>query len=106
MVVKVVINGFGWIGWNVLCVIIELGCIDIEVVVINDLGLVEINVYLLCYDLVYGCFLVKVIVLDEFIDVGCGLIKVIVICNLVDLFWGDIDVIMECIGIFILKEKV
>lgn len=105
MVVKVVINGFGCIGCNVLCGIIESGCIDIEVVVINDLGLVEINVYLLCYDLIYGCFFVEVKVVGNIIDVGCGLIEVIVICNFVDLFWVYVDVVLECIGIFILKEK-
>lgn len=109
MVIKVVINGFGWIGWNVLCVIVELGCIDIEVVVINDLGLVEINVYLLCYDFVYGCFLVEVVVDGDMIFVGGGkLIKVIVICDLKDFFWGEfgVEIVMECIGIFIVKEKV
>lgn len=50
--------------------IIENDVNDVNVVVINDLVLVEILVYLLCFDLVYGCLNVEVIVEGDMIKVG------------------------------------
>lgn len=48
MMICVVINGYGCIGCNMLCVFYENGKkYDFEIVVINDLGDVKINVYLI-----------------------------------------------------------
>lgn len=61
MIVCVVINGFGCIGCNVVCVLYEFGCwVEIIVVVINELVDVVGMVYLLKYDISYGCFVWEV----------------------------------------------
>ncbi len=54
MPVKVAINGFGRIVRNVVCAIVESGRRDIEVVAVNDLGVVETNAHLLRFDSIYG----------------------------------------------------
>ena len=107
MTVRVVINGFGRIGRNVLRAIAETGRKDIEVVGINDLGPVETNAHLLRYDSVHGRFPGEVTVKGDTISVGNGAIKVTAIKDPATLPWKklDVDVAMECTGIFTLKEK-
>ena len=107
MTVRVVINGFGRIGRNILRSIIESGRKDILVVGINDLGPVETNAHLLRYDSVHGKFPSSVKVDVSNIDVGNGPIKVTSIRDPKELPWKDLDVdiAMECTGIFTSKEK-
>ena len=107
MTVRVVINGFGRIGRNILRSIIESGRKDILVVGINDLGPVETNAHLLRYDSVHGKFPSSVKVDGSNIDVGNGPIKVTSIRDPKELPWKDLDVdiAMECTGIFTSKEK-
>src|SRR3974377_471961 len=107
MTVRVVINGFGRIGRNVLRAIAETGRKDIEVVGINDLGPVETNAHLLRYDSVHGRFPGEVTVKGDSISVGNGGIKVTAIKDPATLPWKelDIDVALECTGIFTSKEK-
>ena len=107
MTVRVVINGFGRIGRNVLRAIAETGRKDIEVVGINDLGPVETNAHLLRYDSVHGRFPGEVIVKGDTISVGNSAIKVTAIKDPATLPWKElgVDVAMECCGIFTSKEK-
>ena len=107
MTVRVVINGFGRIGRNVLRAIAESGRKDIEVVGINDLGPVETNAHLLRYDSVHGRFPGEVIVKGDTISVGNSAIKVTAIKDPATLPWKElgVDVAMECCGIFTSKEK-
>ena len=107
MTVRVVINGFGRIGRNVLRAIVESGRKDIEVVGINDLGPVETNAHLLRYDSVHGRFPGEVTVKGDTISVGNSAIKVTAIKDPATLPWKElgVDVAMECCGIFTSKEK-
>ena len=107
MTVRVVINGFGRIGRNVLRAIAETGRKDIEVVGINDLGPVETNAHLLRYDSVHGRFPGEVTVKGDTISVGNSAIKVTAIKDPATLPWKElgVDVAMECCGIFTSKEK-
>ena len=56
MTVTIGINGFGRIGRLVLRALIENGRDDLVPVAINDLGTVEANAHLFCYDSVHGRF--------------------------------------------------
>ena len=56
MAVRIGINGFGRIGRLVLRALIENGRDDLVPVAINDLGPVEANAHLFCYDSVHGRF--------------------------------------------------
>ena len=107
MTVRVVINGFGRIGRNVLRAIAETGRKDIQIVGINDLGPVETNAHLLRYDSVHGRFPGEVIVKGDTISVGNSAIKVTAIKDPATLPWKElgVDVAMECCGIFTSKEK-
>ena len=103
MTLKVAINGFGRIGRNILRAIIESGRTDIEVVAINDLGLVKNNAHLLKYDSIHGRFPASVKLVGDHIHVGKGEIRVTAMRNPADLPWSDIDIVMECTGLFTSK---
>ena len=107
MSVKVVINGFGRIGRNILRSIIENKNDNIKVVGINDLGPIETNAHLLKYDSVHGILNKDVIINGSDLDVGTGPIKVTSERNPENLPWKelDVDVVLECTGIFTSKEK-
>ncbi|WP_372712439.1 glyceraldehyde 3-phosphate dehydrogenase NAD-binding domain-containing protein [Bartonella machadoae] len=45
MAVRMAMNGFGCIGRNILPALVENGRKNIEVVVVDDLGLVEANAH-------------------------------------------------------------
>src|SRR3974390_2190762 len=107
MTVRVVINGFGRIGRNVLRAIAESGRKDIEVVGINDLGPVETNAHLLRFDSVHGRFPGEVTVKGDTISLGNGAIKVTAIKDPTTLPWKELGVVgaMECAGIFTSKDK-
>ncbi len=104
MAVKVAINGFGRIGRNVLCAIVESGRDDIEVLAINDLGPVETNAHLLRFDSIHGRFPGEVKTTQTTIDVGRGRMEVTALRNPADLPWTGVDVVLECTGIFTSKE--
>ena len=76
MTIKVAINGFGRIGRLVLRAIVESGRNDVDVVAVNDLGPVETNAHLLCFDSVHGRFPAEVKVEGEHMIVGRHKIKV------------------------------
>ena len=103
MTLKVAINGFGRIGRNILRAIIESGRTDIEVIAINDLGLVKNNAHLLKYDSIHGRFPATVKLVGDHIHVGEGEIRVTAMRNPADLPWSDIDIVMECTGLFTSK---
>lgn len=69
---------------------------------------VDYMVYMLKYDLIYGCFNGIVEVKDGNLIVNGKIVCVIVECNLVDLKWGEIgvDVVVEVIGLFLIDEIV
>src|SRR3974390_2971311 len=102
MTVRVVINGFGRIGRNVLRAIAETGRKEIEVVGINDLGPVETNAHLLRYDSVHGRFAGEVTTGDNWMDTGRGKIAVTAERDPAQLPWRNlgVDVVLECTGIF------
>lgn len=110
MVIKVGINGYGCIGCCMLCVIYELGLEnEFEIVVINVFGDFQINVYLIKYDMMYGCFCILVEIDGENIIIINGkCIFFYLIKNLKDISWVDygVDVLFECIGFYIFKVKV
>lgn len=56
----------------------------------------------------YGKFLGEVLVDGDYFVVNGDKICVFVNCNLVELLWGElgVDVVMECMGFFMMKEKV
>ena len=103
MTLKVAINGFGRIGRNILRAIIESGRTDIEVIAINDLGLVKNNAHLLKYDTIHGRFPATVKLVGDHIHVGKGEIRVTAMRNPANLPWSDIDIVMECTGLFTSK---
>lgn len=81
MVVKIGINGFGCIGCNVFCVVLKND--NVEVVVINDLIDVNMFVYFLKYDFVYGKLDVEVVVDGSNLVVNGKIIEIFVECDLV-----------------------
>lgn len=105
--IRVVINGYGWIGCNMLCVLYQ-GCEygsnwDVQLVVINDLGLAEFFLYLICYDIMYGCFNMVVILLDDnILQVNGDCVCLLWIEDLAQCLWVElnVDLVLECIGIF------
>ena len=105
--VRVVINGFGRIGRNVLRAIHEQARADLAVVAINDLGPVETNAHLLRYDSVHGRFPGTVTADGESIDIGGGPIRVLRERDPARLPWADlaVDVALECTGLFTAREK-
>src|ERR1700710_2738753 len=107
MAIRVAINGFGRIGRNLLRAIYEAKRNDIEVVAINDLGLVETNAHLLRFDSVHGRFPGTVTVDGDTLDLGKGKIKVTAVRDPSTLPWKDlgIDIALECTGIFSAKAK-
>lgn len=107
-VIRVVINGFGWIGCNFFCC--WLGCIDsqLEVVGINDIFDFRINVYFLCYDFMLGKLDVDISVDENFIIVNGKIIKCVFDWNFFNLFWVEwnVDLVIEVIGVFVIYEGV
>ena len=110
MTVKVAINGFGRIGRLVLRAIVESGRTDVEVVAINDLGSVEANVHLLCFDSVHGRFPGKVEVSGDTITIHhqgrtYGPITVTAEREPSKVPYHGVDVALECTGRFTTKES-
>ena len=110
MTVKVAINGFGRIGRLVLRAIVESGRTDVEVVAINDLGSVDANAHLLCFDSVHGRFPGVVEVKGDAITIvhngrTYGPIKVTAEREPSKVPYQGVDVAMECTGRFTSKES-
>jgi glyceraldehyde 3-phosphate dehydrogenase len=108
MAVRVGINGFGRIGRLVLRAIIESGRTDVIPVAINDLGSVEANAHLLCYDSVHGRFPGTVTVDGQTITIHhqgrtYDPITVSAERDPTKVPFQGVDVAMECTGIFTKK---
>jgi glyceraldehyde 3-phosphate dehydrogenase len=103
------INGFGRIGRLVLRAIVENGREDLVPVSINDLGSVEANAHLFCYDSVHGRFPGHVEIVGDTIAIRCGgrsygPIKVSAEKDPRKLPFRGVDVAMECTGHFTKKD--
>lgn len=103
---KVGINGFGCIGWLVLCWLFEVKS-NIDVVVINDFIFLKIFVYLLKYDLNYGLFFWSVDFMEDLFIVDGKSIVVYVEKEVKNILWKvkGVEIIVECIGFYIFVEK-
>ena len=109
MTVRIGINGFGRIGRLVLRALIENGRDDLVPVAINDLGPVEANAHLFCYDSVHGRFPGQVGVEGDALIIRCqgrtyGPIKVSAERDPTKVPFQGVDVAMECTGHFAKKE--
>jgi glyceraldehyde 3-phosphate dehydrogenase len=106
MAVRVAINGFGRTGRMALRAAHETKSEDVEVVAINDLGLVATNAHLLKYDSVHGRFPGEVTTGDNWMDIGRGKIVVTAERDPAQLPWRNlgIDVVLECTGAFTKRQ--
>jgi glyceraldehyde 3-phosphate dehydrogenase len=102
MTVRVVINGFGRIGRQVLRAIRESYPQKLKVVAINDLADPHTNAHLLKYDSNYGRYPEEVQVTQDAIVVGGDEIKVFAQREPARLPWGDlgVDIVVEATGRF------
>ncbi|MEX2280448.1 MAG: type I glyceraldehyde-3-phosphate dehydrogenase [Acidimicrobiia bacterium] len=107
MSIKVVINGFGRIGRNVLRVILEREDSNIDVVAINDLADDDVLAYLLEYDSVMGPLGQDVEVTDGVMKVGRQSIRMLMERDPKNLPWSEleVDVVVEATGIFRSREQ-
>jgi glyceraldehyde 3-phosphate dehydrogenase len=107
MAVRVGINGFGRIGRLAMRAAMEVGRNDVEFVLINDLGSVATNAYLLKYDSVHGIFDGSISSDDSSITVNGHKIKVTAEPDPKKLPWKElgVDVVFECTGRFTDKDK-
>ena len=92
MAVRIAINGFGRTGRMAVRAAHETNSEDVEVVAINDFGLVATNAHLLKYDSVHGRFPGEVTSGDNWIDIGRGKIAVITERDPAQLPWRNLDV--------------
>ncbi|MGA8760136.1 MAG: type I glyceraldehyde-3-phosphate dehydrogenase [Stellaceae bacterium] len=109
MAVRIGINGFGRIGRLVLRALIENGRDDLVPVAINDLGPVEANAHLFCYDSVHGRFPGQVRIeggslIIRFQGRSYGPIKVWAEKDPTKVPFDGVDVAMECTGHFTKRE--
>ncbi len=109
MAVRIGINGFGRIGRLVLRALIENGRDDLVPVAINDLGPVEANAHLFCYDSVHGRFPGQVRIeggslIIRFQGRSYGPIKVSAEKDPTKVPFDGVDVAMECTGHFTKRE--
>ncbi|MGE4483312.1 type I glyceraldehyde-3-phosphate dehydrogenase [Acidocella sp.] len=109
MAVKIAINGFGRIGRLVLRALIESGRVDVEPVLINDLGSVEDNAHMFRYDSVHGRFPGTVEVKGDSLVITLngrtyGPIKVTAERDPSKVPLQGVDVAMECTGLFTKRD--
>ncbi|MFC1659631.1 type I glyceraldehyde-3-phosphate dehydrogenase [Pseudomonadota bacterium] len=101
---RIVINGLGRIGANVLRAYFEnVGKYsDLEIVAVNAPSGTKVHGYLLKYDSVHGKFPGKIEVKENSFVVNDKEIKVLTERDITKLPWGDlnIDIVMECTGKF------
>lgn len=101
MTIRVVINGYGRIGRNILRAHYENGKKhDIEIVAINDLGDPKTNAHLTRFDTAHGKFPGTVTVDGDYMVVNGDKIRVLANRNPAELPWGElgVDVVLECTG--------
>ena len=103
--IKVAINGFGRIGRQFFKVAFENP--KIEIVAINDLGVLENLAYLLEFDSVYGRYNKKISTDQNNLIVDEKVIKFFSKPNPLELPWKDldVDVLVESSGVFNTTEK-
>jgi glyceraldehyde 3-phosphate dehydrogenase len=106
MSIRVGINGFGRIGRNFFRAARQTGA-DIDIVAVNDIGLVDTMAHLLRHDSVFGRLDDDVQVVDDGIKVGGDSFKVLAERNPKELPWGDlgVDVVVESTGIFSSRDQ-
>ena len=105
MATKVVINGFGRIGRNVLRA--SMGNPDIDIMAVNDLTDAATLAHLLKYDSVHGIFQADVKAEGDSIVVNGKKIKVFAQTDPAKLPWGEIgaEVVIESTGHFTDADK-
>ena len=106
MAVKVAINGFGRIGRLTLRALIDRKLKDVEIVAVNDLGVVDSNLHLFKYDSVHGTFNDHITKTSNKVKIGNYDIDFLSEANPNNLNWDklNIDLIVECTGIFTKRE--
>jgi glyceraldehyde 3-phosphate dehydrogenase len=109
MTVRIGINGFGRMGRLGLRPLVETGRDDVVPLAVNDLGSVEANAHLLCYDSVHGRFPGQVEVAVDAItihyrDRSYGPIRVSAEKDPTKLPFQGVDLAMECTGHFTKRE--
>ena len=102
---RIAINGYGRIGRAILRAIVERELQDqLQIVVINDLGIAESVVYETRYDSVHGIFPATVEATEQgmrvLTDQGMTDIDLLQVADANALPWGDlgIDLVLECSG--------
>lgn len=103
--IKIAINGFGRIGRQFLKVAFDNP--NIEIVAINDLGVLDNLAYLLEFDSVYGRYSKQISFNENNLIVEGKEIKFFNKPNASELPWKDldIDILVECTGVFNTTEK-
>ncbi|MEL0246436.1 MAG: type I glyceraldehyde-3-phosphate dehydrogenase [Alphaproteobacteria bacterium] len=103
---RVAINGFGRIGRLTLRALIDRKLKDVEIVAVNDLGVVESNLHLFKYDSVHGMFNDHITKASNKVKIGNYDIDFLSEANPNNLNWDklNIDLVVECTGIFTKRE--
>jgi glyceraldehyde 3-phosphate dehydrogenase len=103
---RVAINGFGRIGRLTLRALIDRKLKDVEIVAVNDLGVVESNLHLFKYDSVHGTFNDHIAKTSNKVKIGNYDIDFLSEANPNNLNWDklNIDLVVECTGIFTKRE--
>ena len=109
MTVRIGINGFGRIGRLVLRALIENGRDDLVPAAINDLGPIEANAHLFCYDSVHGRFPGQMAIEGDALTIrfqgrSYGPIRVSAEKDPTKVPFDGVDVAMECTGHLTKKE--
>jgi glyceraldehyde 3-phosphate dehydrogenase len=108
MAIKVVINGYGRIGRNILRALYEgEHARKIKIVGINDLGDANTNAHLTRFDSVHGRFRGDVHVEGEAMVVNGDRIRVLAQRDPSKLPWAELEAhfVLECTGLFASKAK-
>lgn len=102
---NVSINGFGRIGRQAFKAALDLP--DLNIVAINDLMDIEVLVYLLKYDSVYGKYNKDITIKDNSIIIGNKTINILSEKEPEKLPWKEmnIDLVLECTGFFTERES-
>ena len=103
---RVAINGFGRIGRLTLRALIDRKLKNVEIVAVNDLGLVDSNLHLFKYDSVHGTFNDNITKTSNKVKIGNYDIDFLSEANPNNLNWDklNIDLVVECTGIFTKRE--
>ncbi len=108
MTIRVVINGYGRIGRNILRAIYEHHRNqEVQIVAVNDLGDVQTNAHLTRHDTTHGRFPGTVEVKDNRLVINGDVIENFAEKDPSKLPWGSlgVDVVLECTGHFTSADK-